>query len=231
MKLDVVNNTKKGIRIGFIYKTISLLMPFILQTVTVKTLGLEYVGVKGLYTSILTILSLSELGFGSAIMYKPIADDDYSVIEALLNFFKKVYFFIGLIIFILGIIIFPFVGYLINGDCPDGLNVNLVFLLYLLNTTFSYWFYAYKSSLLTAYQRVDVMSCVGIIIQVFAGIIQIFILIFTYNFYLFLSVSIVFTIVNNCLISKLVDRMYPQISPRGKLSNDILSVIKNNFYQ
>ena len=79
MKLEKVKNTKKGLVFGSINRVAGLLLPFLIQTVTIHRLGIEYIGVKGLFSSILTVFSLAELGFGSAIvyeMYKPIAEDD-----------------------------------------------------------------------------------------------------------------------------------------------------------
>lgn len=232
MKLDRVKNTKRGITAGAINRLVNLLFPFIVQTITIKTLGVEYAGVKGLFTSILSVLSLTELGVGSAIvfsMYKPIAEDDIETICSLLNLYKKLYCLIGFAISIIGLIITPFLNVFIRGSYPEELNIRWIFLLYLLNTVISYWMYAYKSSLLSAHQRTDIINNVGTITFVSMSIVQIAILLCTKNFYLYLSISIIFTIINNLMISARVDRMYPEIRCRGTVVNSLISDIKTKI--
>ena len=130
MKIERVENTKKGIFFGMIYQMTAILLPFIIQMVTIRQLGLEYIGIKGLFTSILSVFSLAELGVGNAIvflMYKPIADDDINTLCALLSFYRRVYRIIGGVILLLGLIILPFLKYLIKGEYPRGLNIYFVF--------------------------------------------------------------------------------------------------------
>lgn len=231
MILDKKNNVKRGIKYGIINKIVTLLFPFIIQTVTIKTLGAEYAGIKGLYSSILAVLSLSELGIGTAIvysMYKPIAEDDIETIGALLKIYKRLYRIIGLIVLIVGFALTPFLKLLIKGDYPNDINLYIIFLLYLINTVISYWMYAYKASLLNAYQRIDIISNIGTIIQAITCFFQIAFLIITRNFYLFLIVSIVATVVNNIITSICVDHMYPEIKCKGIVSNEIKKDIKKN---
>ena len=231
MKLDKTTNVKRGIRYGIVNKIITLLLPFFVQTVTIKTLGAEYVGIKGLYSSILTVLSLSELGVGTAIvysMYKPIAEDDIKTIGALLNVYKKLYRIIGFVVLLVGLAITPFLKLLIKGEYPNDINLYIIFLLYLFNTVISYWMYAYKSSLLNAYQRIDIVSNIGTLIQAMTCVFQIIFLVTTKNFYAFLMVSIVATVINNIITSVCVDHMYPEIKCEGIVSAEIREDIKTN---
>lgn len=232
MKLDKSRNTKRSILYGVINKIVTLLFPFIVQTITIKILGVEFVGINGLFTSILSVLSLTELGVGTAIvysMYKPIAEDDIQTIGALLKLYKKLYQIIGIGILVLGIALTPFLRYFINGECPKEINLQYVFILYLVNTVISYWMYAYKSSLLNAYQRADVISNIGTVIHVLMSCVQIIFLIATKNFYAYLWISIVFTVINNIIISICVDRMYPEIKCAGNISNELKKSIKINI--
>ncbi len=167
MKLDKRKNVKRGIQHGVINRIVTLLLPFLVRTVLIQTLGAEYVGIRGLFGSILTVLSLTELGVGTAItfnMYRPIVEDDYYTIGALLNLYKKLYRIIGFVVLGLGLSITPFLRFLIKGSYPADINLQLVFLLYLIDTVLSYWLYAYKGSLSNAYQRTDVLSRIGSII-------------------------------------------------------------------
>ncbi|MBQ6464050.1 MAG: polysaccharide biosynthesis C-terminal domain-containing protein [Pseudobutyrivibrio sp.] len=232
MKLDKTVNTKRGILYGFINRIVTIIMPFISQTILIRTLGAEFVGVKGLFTSILMVLSLTELGIGSAIvynMYKPIAEDDTKTIDALLNLYRSLYRKIGIIIFVLGIIMTPFLNRMIRGEFPAQINLQVVFWLYLINTVLSYWLFAYKSSILTAYQRIDVINIISSAIQVMTNVFQILVLLLSKNFYLYQCVAIIFTIVNNLIVSVCVSCMYPEIECKGKISNELSHNIKQNI--
>lgn len=229
MKLDRAGNAKKGIFYGAINKILTLIFPFIIQTVVIRALGVEYGGLRGLFTSILQMLSLAELGFGSAVvfsMYKPIAEDDTATISALLNLYKKVYRVIGWIILFIGAAITPFLTYLIKDDYPSDINIYVVFILFLLNTVFSYWLFAYKTSLLSAYQRTDISSNIQSITYVAMSVLQIVFLLVTKNFYVYLVIAIIFTVVNNIMVSITVDRMYPEIRCAGSVSSDLLKTIR-----
>ena len=231
MKLDVALNAKKGIAFGITYRVISIIIPFLLQTIIRYFLSAEYIGIRGLFDSILTVLSMAELGFGSAIIYhmfKPIAEDDKEAINSLLHLYRKIYFFVGLIIFIFGCAILPIIPSLIKDSYPSEINLRVVFFLYLINSAFSYWFFAYKSSLLLAYQRFDIISVVNFIILLLSAIFQGIILIVFRNYYVFLFISIVATISRNLLSAYSANKLFPDLLPLGDISKDTLRSIKKN---
>lgn len=229
MKLDRIRNAKRGIVFGTIGRLIGIVLSFLVQSLTIRKLGIEYAGIRGLFSSILSVLSLAELGIGSAIvyaMYKPIAEDDMKTICALMNLYKKTYRIIGFIIFLLGVAITPFLHLLVKDSYPSELNIKIVFWLYLGNTVLSYWLYAYKSCLLTAYQRNDVSSILGILSTIVVSLAQILILCLSRNFYFFLASAIFGTIINNLAISITVNRMYPELKCAGMVSSNELKEIK-----
>ena len=105
--------------------------PFFVRTILIKTLGIEYLGVNSLFTAVLQVLNLTELGFGSAAifaMYKPIAEDDYSTVGAILFYLRKVYKYIGIIIMGIGICFIPFLKYLISDHVSVDINITILFL-------------------------------------------------------------------------------------------------------
>ncbi len=229
MKLDVKRNAKKGIAYGLIHRVVATVLPFLVQSVFIRQLGIEYVGVKGLFTSILTVFNLAELGFGSAIvfsMYKPIAEENDAELCALLSLFRKIYGIIGAVILILALLIMPFLPRLINGSYPHDINIYCVFMLFTAQTILSYWLFAYKSSLFQAYQRTDVISIIGVFSTICTSIVQIGILLWLHNFYLYLIVAIVFTLLTNIITSVAADRMYPEIQCRGKVGTAVKKDIK-----
>ena len=132
MKIARTKNAKRNMLMGMINKVVVLVLPFFVRTAFIYSLGSEYLGLNSLFSSILTVLNITELGFSSAIvfsMYEPIAKDDDDRICALLNYYRKIYKVIGTIILAGGIIIMPFLPSLINGECPDELNIYILLFL------------------------------------------------------------------------------------------------------
>lgn len=229
MKLEKTKNTKRNIVSGLINKVVVLLLPFIVRTIIIKKLGAEYLGLNSLFSSILQVLNLSELGFASAVvysMYKPIAKDDVDSICALLNFYRKVYRIVGIIILGAGLILMPFLPHIISGEVPDGLNIYVLYSFYLVNTVVSYLFLAYKVSLLNAHQRQDVVSNTLTLTQGLMHIFQIIIILTTKNYYLYLVLLPIFTLIYNVLNAIKVKRLYPQYVCRGKIHKREKDVIK-----
>lgn len=156
MKLERTRNAGRNIIFGGILKLYQIIVPFLMRTVMIYFMGVEYLGLSSLFSSILQVLNLAELGVGSAMvysMYKPIVEDDEKTICALINLYRKYYTFIGLVIAIIGICMTPYVPFLIKSDLPGGLNIYVLYWLNLGVTVLSYWMFAYKNSLLQAYQR------------------------------------------------------------------------------
>lgn len=229
MKLERSKNAIRNASFGIIEKCVGIILPFIVRTIFIRTLGAEYLGLNSLFTSILTVLNLTELGFSSAIvfsMYKPIAEDDDETINALLYFYKKVYRYIGLLILGIGLILVPFLPKLINGTYPENVNLIVVYLIYLLNTVISYFLYAYLTSLITAFQRDDVISKVNIIISTIMYITQIIALIVIKNYYIYILIMPIFTVINNIRTAIIAKKMFPQYSPKGKLKGEVKESIK-----
>ena len=119
-------NTVRNIVTGALSKFVMLIFPFIIRTIIIRKLGSEYLGLSSLFTSILQVLNLAELGFSSAItfsMYKPLADNDKDMVCALLNMFKKIYRIVGVVIILIGLVLLPFLKSLIHGSYPEDINL------------------------------------------------------------------------------------------------------------
>lgn len=227
--MDKVKNAKRNIYTGIIYKIVSLFMPFVLRTVIIKQLGTQFLGLDSLFTSILQVLNLSELGISTAViysMYKPIAENNYKEINAIYGFLKKAYKIIGIVVFLVGIIILPFLKYFIKGNVPVGLNIYILYFIYLVNLAVSYLLYSYKNAILNAYQRVDVSNIISTISRVILYIIQLIVLISFRNFYIYVLILLFSTVLNNILTSMYVDKFFPCIKPCGLLSPIKKSEIK-----
>lgn len=232
MKINVVENAKRNVAFGFLNKFITIICPFISRTFLQYTLGEQYLGLNSLFSSILSVLSLSELGFSTAIiysMYKPVAEGNTKVINALLNFYKKVYCIIGVVILAVGISLIPFLPRLINGGYPEEINLTVLYLVYLGNTVISYFMFAYMSSLTVAYQRDDIVSSTNTIMTLLHTILQITVLYFSHDYFLFLILMPVFTVANNLRIAHIVKKMFPEYRCEGKVPQGLLAGMKKQI--
>lgn len=220
VKFNRTKNTKRNLFSGMIQKIVGLLLPFFLRTAIIYTIGIEYLGINTLFASFLNVLSLAELGFGTAIiysMYEPIAHDDQKMICTLLNYYKKIYHIIGLVILILGLLFTPLVPKLAKGEFPSDINIYIVYLINLISVSLSYFLYAYKASILSAHQRNDVSSWISTITTTLQYLLQIVLLIIFKNYYLFLIIAPIMTIINNILVAVASKKLYPNYVPKGIL--------------
>lgn len=226
------SRTKKSVRNiiwAVINKVAIIIMPFIVRTVLIYKLGAKYTGLSGLFTSVLTMLSLAELGFSNAMvycMYEPIHNGDDNTVCALLNFYKKIYRYIGLIILAVGIILTPFLNDFISGDVPSDINIYILYFIYLSNTAISYFLFAYKSSLLTAYQRNDKISIIGLVCNMILYSVQIIVLLATKNFYLYAIALPLSTFAMNIAYEKTSRKLFPHIVCRGQIGKELKTKIK-----
>ena len=223
MKITRTKNAKRNIVYGFILKFYQLLLPFLIRTVIVHELGVGYLGLNGLFASILQVLNLTELGVGSALvfsMYQPIVDDDVEKIRAYMRLYRTYYRIIGLIILVIGLAITPLVPKLISGNVPDDINVYVLYLLNLSITVLTYWLFSYRNSLLYAHQRTDVISKIAIGTDTVKYVLQIATLIIFHNYYYYLIVRIIVQVLNNILVAIASMKYFPDYYPEGKLPID-----------
>ncbi len=202
MKIERTKNAARNIVFGTALKIYQTLLPFCMRTVLVYTLGVQYLGLNSLFTSVLQVLNLAELGVGSAMvfsMYKPIADDDSVTICALMNLYKWYYRIIGSIVFLAGIVITPFIPKLISGDVPENINIYILYLLNLAATVLTYWLFAYKNSILFAHQRVDVANKVSIFTDTVKYVLQIIALVVLSNYYYYILIILMTQVLANLI--------------------------------
>ncbi|OLR62163.1 hypothetical protein BHF69_05385 [Anaerostipes sp. 992a] len=198
---------------SFIGYGLNVLLSFICRIVFVRCLSEEYLGISSLFANIISVLSLSELGIGTAIvyaLYKPIADNDKKKIASLMKFYGTAYKIVGIFIFSAGVICLPFLNLIIREtpNIPDSLQI--IYLLYLFSTASSY-FFSYRSSIITASQRNYVVLGISYAVVVIQDIIQIVILFVTKNFMAYLVIQVICTYVTNVLISRKARKDYPYI--------------------
>lgn len=212
MKLERKKNAVRNIKFGLLNKLITIICPFILRTVLIYTLGSEYLGLSSLFTSVLQVLSLSELGIGSAMvfsLYQPIAKGDIYKIRELASLYKFIYRIIGFVILAGGCIVLPFLPHFIHGGYPDDINIYVLYIVYLLNSSESYFIAAYKSTILSACQRRDIISNIGLIVHLFLYLLQVICLLCFRNYYVYVIWIPVFTVIENIVTAIYVNKKYP----------------------
>lgn len=224
-------NSAKNLLVALIGQGFGLIISFISRIIFIKFLSDEYLGLNGLFTNLLAIFSLVELGIGSAItfsLYSPLEKKDNEKIKSLMELYKKYYNIIGIIILFLGILFLPFYKYLIS-EVPDISYLDIIYLLFVLNTAVSY-FYSYKRTLIICDQKRYIATIYRYVFYFLLNIIQIIILFITKNYILYLICQVLFTWIENIAISKKANMMYPYLKEKNivPISKKELTDIKKN---
>lgn len=223
-----INSLKNSI-VSIIAYIIPIIIAFIAQAVFLRVFNKEYNGIKGLFNNILNMLNVIELGFGSAIiynLYEPVAKKDRTKIRALVKFYKTVYHIIAGVIFVLGVCLLPIIP-IIVGDVSIVEDVRIIFFLYLLSTVASYLL-TYKRSILYADQKEYITKLINCIFVIIRNGIQIFVILYTRNFILYLLTEIGLILLENISINILVDKKYDYLKDL-KSEQDISKEVKNDI--
>lgn len=232
MKDSRTKNTVRNIGAGLVNQIVSIILPFINRTIILWSLGAEFTGLSGLFSSILSVLGIAELGFNTAIvysLYKPMAENNEKKICEIVSLFRKIYGIIGTVILIIGLIIMPFLKYLIRGSYPNEINLYVVYFLYLINSVISYFMFAYKECLLIADQRQDMAQNLRTIVNVLRYGIQFIILLIFHSFYYYLIAAIMGTIITNLGIQYITIKRYPyfrQVKEKQQVPAEMVTQIK-----
>lgn len=231
--------TKSSIRniiFAFAFQAVSILTNFVVRTVMINYLGNQAVSLNGLFTEVLSVLSLTELGVGSAIiynLYKPLAESNHEKVCQLMQLFKVAYRIIAGATLLIGVLLCPWIHYLVNSVDYSLTYVRIVYLLFVLDLSASYLF-SYKLSLLNADQKNYVLSKINMIMRLAGVILKVAVLVFVQEFVVFLLVSIGVTFLGNIIGSKVVDKKYPWLNqtvdtlPKEE-RKEVFSNIKNLF--
>lgn len=217
---------------SIVTQVLTVVLNFAVKTVFIKMLNDEYLGVNGLFTNIITMLSLADLGIGIAIpysLYKPLAKKDEHKINVLMNFYKKVYTIIGIAVLLIGLSLTPFLGLIIK-DIPKNVpHLSLIYILFVIHSASSY-FFVYKKFLIDSDQKGYITSRIIFTFSTLLSIIQIILLVTTKNYILFLLSSIILVIIQNIYISSKANKLYPFIKNKidEKLEKEDMEGIKKN---
>lgn len=211
-----IKNTSRNTFFGALMYLAKIVLQFVVRAFFNRYFISEYLGLNGLYTNILNVLSLAELGVGNAIvysMYKPISENDTETIKSLVALYKKIYCIIGCVITVIGLALIPALPYLIK-DVPDvDINLSVIYVLYLAQTVTGY-FFAYRRSLVFAYQRNDIESKISFLAQFVLAVCQIVIMVVWKNYYAYVSSMVICNTLDAVLIFIISFKLFPEI--KGK---------------
>lgn len=206
------------------------ILSFITRTIFIKILGKEMLGLDGLCISLLSMLSLAELGIATSInfsLYKPLADGDVKKISAIMSLNKKIFTYIGIVIFILGICLMPLLHLFVKGYSYD--NLYLIFVLYLIDCSTSY-FITYKESIIISDQKGYKLGIFDTIFSILLYGFQIITLFITKNFVLYLLSSIIIKMIQNIVKNIYITKLYKNIdfNSKEKVDKKTVAGIKKN---
>ena len=230
-----MNKTRKqnlilNLGFGYIAQIGIILMSFIGRKVFLHYLSVDYLGINGLYSNILTILSLPELGLDSSVvyfLYKPVAKNEKHEISLLMKYFKKLYTILAIAVFIAGIALIPFLKYIIKTDLAAS-ELIIYYVLFLINTSVSY-LAAHKVALLSAHQEQRIQKLVMLGTNIFLQIIHIVILAIWKNYYLYLVGTISATVLNAVILTIWCNRLHPVEYSSEQVPNENKLAIKTKI--
>ena len=183
-----------------------------------RFLAVDYLGINGLYTNILTVMSLAELGVDTAVvysLYKPVADHDTKLIHSMIVYFRKIYWGLSIMILAFGLLLIPFLKYLIKSDIPHN-DLVFFYVLFLINTVASY-FVAERVALLSAFQEQRIQKLVTLLFNLILQIAYIVVLIVFHNYYAYVIAMVITTIMTTIALGIITERRHPDIFKEKEL--------------
>lgn len=226
-----IHNSIRNIKFSILNQFITLILGFGVRTIFIRTLGIDYLGINGLFSNILVLLSLTDLGMTASIsysLYKPLLVRDESRIRVLMNFFANIYILVGIATLVLGISLMPFLKYIIK-DAAFVKNINLIYLLFVVNAAASYLF-MHKQTIIVADQKNYIVTRIGYVFNIVLSFIQISALLISHNYLFYLCSNILIKVFQSFYISNRCNKLYPFLQQKTNETlcrKDIRKLYKN----
>lgn len=227
-------NSMRNATASLVVSLVTLIFSFIGRTVFVQCLSAEYLGLNGLFSNVLSLLSLAELGVGSALnyaLYAPLKDGDTRKVQALMRIYRRIYIIVGVVIFALGAALTPLLPLLMK-DAPTGIPTSSIMLYYLLQVvgTAMTYFFAHKRALLICDQREYVSTLSTGVCRIIMTVLQVAALYATGSYLIYLLVGIACAFAENLFIARMARKLYPYLrgSDAPRLDGGELRTIRRN---
>lgn len=229
-----IKNSKRNVIFSVFSYGLLVVLEFASRTVFIMFLSQNYLGIQGLFSNMLTFLSLAEMGVGTAIsyaLYKPLAENDYEKIKSIMRLYKKMYNIIGMIVLSLGLCLTPFLSFFIKNKPNDISNLELYFVLFVVNSACSY-FLIYKKTIIISDQKEYITSIISSIVCMLRLSGQIIVVYVTHSYLLYILMMIVGTLSENIIISIYANKKYRYLKDTDyiELDNTTKKDIKKNIF-
>ena len=230
-------NSARNMIVSIIFNTVTIIFGIIAQRIFLKLLNTEYLGLNSLFSNILTMLSVAELGVTNAVifsMYEPLAKNDLKTVRALMAFYRRWYWIIGVVVLTLGLCLLPFIPNIVGEQSLD-VNLYLIFAVSLADIVFSY-FLGYKRSIIIATQQNYIIDVCQIVYVVLVSTLQMLALYITRNYYVYIFVRLVLRIMQNVVLIIIANKKYPYIREKNppklkkEIQRSIFTKVKGLFY-
>ena len=228
-------NSIRNLKFALMAQIVTIALSFVTRTCLVRILGIEAVSLNGLFTQVITAISLAEMGVGTAIvynLYKPLAEGDHEKVSQLMNLFRTAYWIIAAATMIIGIVLIPWLPYLITDISSDISYIRIVYLMFIFQSSVSYLF-SYKIALMQADQNGYIYTRIYTVFKMIGTVLILIVLVISKNFLVFLGANILLSVVTNAYASNVAQKKYPYIDKRAKLPKEekrqIFSNIRNLF--
>lgn len=227
-----LEKSAKTIALSFFNSVLGSLLSFVVRTVFIKTLGDEYLGLSGLLNNVLGFLSLTELGFASAIgfsLYKPLAENDTKTVSALMSLYRTVYRYVAIFVAVSGIGLFFALDFFVPSEQqPDG--TNFAYFAFLFNTVLGYLL-SYKTTLISSDNKSYKIIPISVIFSLIQSVGQIIVLYLFKDYTAYLSVQIICSACIMAIQNRYITKKYPQVNfkTKDKLSFEQKGIIKKNI--
>ena len=220
LRKNRIYNSSRMFIISVFYMIVSTIVPFIVRTLMIYYLGDVYAGINSVLVSIISLLSMTDLGLGTAIvffLYEPVARKDKTTIQSYLNVLRKAYYYIGITILIIGFLLTPFLSFLVGNDVPEDVNIYIIFIVYVVSIVIPYMYYPEIQCYVFAMQRGDVINATNFISNILAYIMQIIAIVYIHSFSAYF-ISLFIQTLLNCGFRRIVKSKFcSEIVPDGKL--------------
>lgn len=225
-----MKKTTYNMFVGFLYQFIAMILNFVSRTVFIHTLGTEYLGLNGIFSDVLGLLAMADLGFNTAMsysFYKPLAENDEKKITALVSFYRKVYHIIALVVTLVGLAIIPFLRLIVKTE-REIPQLERYYLFALAGIVVSYLF-VYKTTILTADQKNYQVTQIRLWTSLVKTCLQICVLWFFHNYIAYLAINMLMEFLNNLIASRKSQKSYPYIGNREQLAREEQKSIFDNM--
>lgn len=212
-----VQAAKKNILFGYVGQIVTMVMAFVLRTFCMRYISEQILGVDGTFIEVLSFLNMAELGIGTALnfsLYKPVAEGDTEKIKSYMQMYRRAYYYIAGVVGIVGLILAPFLKYLVKNPGVPEKDLVLFYLIFLFNTVSSY-FVAYKYSLVNAEQKNYIQTNIIAITKIVTSVFQIIVVALTKNYYFYLITDAVIQLIQKIFVSRYLDNMYPYLKEKN----------------